>query len=518
MAGKSAILTVKILTDATKGAAGLKKSGDSVGKWSSSVQKATVPAAAALGAIGVAAVGAAKAAAADAKAQTVLAGTMRRSTGATDKQVAAMESYIEKTSKAVGVSDDELRPALGNLLRATKDQAKSQEAMNTALDVHAATGADVQAVSKAIAKAYGGSTGALKKLIPSLDEATLKSGDMEKIMGEVAKVTGGAAAEAANTAEGKIARMQIAMDETQETMGTALLPAMSTLADLMLVASEFAQKHSTALTVLIAVIAGLAAAVIAINVATKIYNATLVVMAAVQKAAWLSNPITLVLAAVIALVAGIVILWKKSDKFRAFILGMWDAIKRATSATAEWLKNAWNKSIAAITAAINAFKANVLRVWAAIKAAVAVVVSWIVGNWQKAFNGAAKAVEAVKTAVRKLGEWIGKLNLTAPFDALMDTLDWIIRKVQDVISWLGKIKVPKIKLPFGIGGNAAPPPVPGFAPRGPGPAPMAVGPSVQVNVYGAVDPENTARQIKRIIGGHERRTGKGAGLHGLRVT
>ena len=50
------------------------------------------------------------------------------------------------------------------------------------LDVSAATGKDVETVANAMAKAYDGSTGSLKKLIPGLDQATLKTKDMSAIM------------------------------------------------------------------------------------------------------------------------------------------------------------------------------------------------------------------------------------------------------------------------------------------------------------------------------------------------
>ena len=62
-----------------------------------------------------------KAAIEDEAAQAKLATTLGNVTGATDKQVAAIESYITKTSLAFGVTDDELRPSLDRLVRSTKD-------------------------------------------------------------------------------------------------------------------------------------------------------------------------------------------------------------------------------------------------------------------------------------------------------------------------------------------------------------------------------------------------------------
>ena len=70
----------------------------------------------------------------------------------------------------------------------------------------------------------------------------------------------------------------------------------------------------------------------------------MLVVAAVQAATFLTNPIFLVVAAVVLLVAGIVLLWKRSKTFRNIVLGMWDAIKKAASAVANWVKRVWTEA------------------------------------------------------------------------------------------------------------------------------------------------------------------------------
>ena len=57
----------------------------------------------------------------DQQAQLLLARQLKKTTGATDKQVKSVEAYITKQGKLKGVTDDELRPALAGLVRATKD-------------------------------------------------------------------------------------------------------------------------------------------------------------------------------------------------------------------------------------------------------------------------------------------------------------------------------------------------------------------------------------------------------------
>jgi len=62
-------------------------------------------------------VGFARMAADDEKAQKQLALSIRASTKATDAQIASVEDYIDVTQRAVGVADDELRPAYARIIR-----------------------------------------------------------------------------------------------------------------------------------------------------------------------------------------------------------------------------------------------------------------------------------------------------------------------------------------------------------------------------------------------------------------
>ena len=127
-------------------------------------------------------------------------------------------------SLATGVADDELRPALGRLVRSTGDITKAQDLLTTALDIAAATGKPVEAIANSLAKAYDGNTTALGKLGIGLSSAELKTMSFEQVQSKLSDLFGGAAAANAETYAGKIARVQIAFDEAKETLGVALLP------------------------------------------------------------------------------------------------------------------------------------------------------------------------------------------------------------------------------------------------------------------------------------------------------
>ena len=158
-----------------------------------------------------------------------MAVALENATGATQAQIKATEQSILQMSLATGVADDELRPALGRLVRSTGDITKAQDLLSTALDISAATGKPVEAIANSLAKAYDGNTAALGKLGVGLSTAELKTMSFEQVQGRLSELFGGAAARNADTYAGKIARVQVAFDEAKETVGTALLPILDKL-------------------------------------------------------------------------------------------------------------------------------------------------------------------------------------------------------------------------------------------------------------------------------------------------
>lgn len=165
----------------------------------------------------------------DEKAQVALATSLKNVTGATNAQIAAVESQITKTSLLTGITDDELRPSLDRLVRSTGDVAEAQKLQNLAIDTAAGTGKSLQAVSEALAKAHDGNFAALKKLGVPLDENIIKTKDFDAAQAALAATFGGQASAQADTFAGKMQRLQVAFDEGKETVGSFVLDAMTPL-------------------------------------------------------------------------------------------------------------------------------------------------------------------------------------------------------------------------------------------------------------------------------------------------
>lgn len=224
-------LSLIILGKATSALAAIKSVGDEAGGLGSkltsllpSFKTVALAGAAAFAAVGAAAFGAVMAAAQDELSQKKLADQLKRTTQATDDQIAAAEKHISKLMMLTGVTDDALRPALAALVRATGDVSFAQDSLNLALDISAATGKDLESVSLALGKAFNGQMTALTKLGIPLDQSAVKSKNLTEIVGALQSQFGGAAADAADTFSGRLQILRTSIGEAVEGIGYALLP------------------------------------------------------------------------------------------------------------------------------------------------------------------------------------------------------------------------------------------------------------------------------------------------------
>ena len=227
MAGERTFV-VKILGNADGAITAFKKLGregsDALGAVFDVAKKGALIATAAAGAIAGAALTAIAAATADQESQKKLADQLRRTMQATDDQIKSVEEFVSKQQLLVGVSDDELRPALASLARATGDITFAQKNLGLALDISAATGIELETVSLALGKAFSGNIGALTKLGVPIDENVKKSKDLSSVVQTLNEQFGGAAAAAANTFSGRLKILKLSIGEAVEGIGYALLP------------------------------------------------------------------------------------------------------------------------------------------------------------------------------------------------------------------------------------------------------------------------------------------------------
>lgn len=166
---------------------------------------------------------AAKAASADQKSMLLLNTQLKKNAGATDAQIKQNDKFIDSLSQQVGIVDDDLRPAMGKLVRATGDTRKAQQLLKLALDASVVSGKPLDTVAQALSKAYNGNTSALTRMFPELKKSKNAIADLRK------EVEGAAAQQA-----DPFAKFNVAMDNLKEKLGAVILPYLVNFIDTMM--------------------------------------------------------------------------------------------------------------------------------------------------------------------------------------------------------------------------------------------------------------------------------------------
>ena len=170
-----------------------------------------------------------KAFAEDDKAAKALGTTLKNLGLAYGSNIGTVNGFISRLEMQTGVLDDELRPAMDRLLRATGDVTKSQELLGLALDISAGTGKSVTQVSQSLQKAYLGQKQALGRLGVGLTKAELETSSFEQIQARLAVLFAGQASAAADTYAGSLSKLTVASNNAKETIGKGLVDALMTI-------------------------------------------------------------------------------------------------------------------------------------------------------------------------------------------------------------------------------------------------------------------------------------------------
>jgi hypothetical protein len=140
-----------------------------------------------------------------------------------------IDKYLQGLSLQFGIIDENLIPGFQRLLIATKDVSKAQSLFETALNVSAGTGKDLNTVTTSLSKAYMGDSVALGRLGVGLSKAQLKSASFLDIQRTLNANFAGQAAAAVEGYAGDVAKLTVAVDESKEAIGKGLLDALKAL-------------------------------------------------------------------------------------------------------------------------------------------------------------------------------------------------------------------------------------------------------------------------------------------------
>jgi len=351
----------------------------------------------------------------------------------------AMSGFFDDVNNELGVSDEELQTWAAHLNNAIdftkfKDGEAALKSMTMLIpDLAAASGKSASMVEKTvktIGTAPEASVTALRKLGAITDEQAARAAKMlaagktvaaqEYLVAKAHENTSGAAAAQVTDSEA----LSIQYAELQEMVGAKLLPILNGLATAGMKVVDFLTSGSGASKALMAALGLLAAGMVVVKVNAALAGAQLAVTAVGGLGAWIAstsiattaqwawnaalsaNPLGLIVAAIIAVIAVVVILWKKNETFRKIVLAAWAAIKSAILKVWDAIKAAGAFVFKVLATYVKTWwavaKAVFTFLWGAAKSAFDKVVGIVKGAWSlitDAFEGGKEVFSRVFDAM-----------------------------------------------------------------------------------------------------------------------
>jgi hypothetical protein len=352
MAGKGAVLAVQIVSDASGAKKGFSEAEQATASFTDRLDKASLAAAGVL--TGIAAIAHEAYEAASAAQQS--AGAVESVFGA---QAAGVKALAAEAAEAVGLSKNSYQELAAVLGAQLKNMGTSQDQLAGQTDELIRLGSDMAAT-------FGGTTADAVAALSSLLRGErdpierygvgIKAADVEARLAAqgLDDLTGAARTQAEATATLALLTQQTASvqgahnreldtaagaaqtaaakyDDAKAALGEALLPVMVTAMELFSGFTDLLTGNEAAVQGVVLVVAGLAAMVLAVNAALRVYAAVSAIATAAQwllNVALTANPIGIVVVAVAALAAGIAFAATKVEWLRDLLSDAWDWIQR----------------------------------------------------------------------------------------------------------------------------------------------------------------------------------------------
>lgn len=242
MAGGTSTLTWNLVANSAGYVAGMNKANASTAKFKTELEKAershrnmtrTIVSAAAAAAVVRFGVQSVKAYADAEKAQARLSEAYRKFPKLADANIASLRALNGELQKKTRFDDDATAAAQANL--AMYDLTGQQITTLTPLvqDLASAMGTDVTDAASSLGKAFLGNARALKAVGIDFKSTGDKAKDFDTIVAALTAKVGGFAETEGKTAAGQLAIMNNAVGELQESVGQALIPALTQMVNVI---------------------------------------------------------------------------------------------------------------------------------------------------------------------------------------------------------------------------------------------------------------------------------------------
>jgi len=390
VAERTTTLAFILKDSASKGMRELNKTARTLGKtagtlnapFAAAAQGFAIAAGAAI-AVGGAMFAAAKAAGEEDASIARLNATISANTNITDEQRKAMDAAVESRQN-LAFSDDDLRDSLARLIPRTGDVTKAIELQSIATDFARLRGISLATATDLVGKVFSGNTSILSRYGFTVEEGTTAT----EALAMVQKAAGGQAEAYADTVAGSLEIIQNGIDNTVEDIGRVVLPILEELLitfrdEIMPRIKEFGIAFANAFTqaidklrpfittmvtqvlpaiiavggaiigtlvkaltevgkfigdnagLVLSLVAAYTAFTVAINLAAAAARAKVAVMALLSLSVQsFGGPLTLAIALIAALVAGLVVAYNSSEEFRNVVNAVFRAIQPLLSVVA----------------------------------------------------------------------------------------------------------------------------------------------------------------------------------------
>jgi len=346
-------------------------------------------------------------------------------------QLAAFTDVSNATARGAGIFDRATAAAADLAAAGFGEMEGNAKTLGKALSD------PIKATGK-LAKAGVILTEAQKDQIKALVESGDKLGAQKLLLSEVEKRVGGTAEATATSSD----KMAVAFGEVQETVGSKLLPVIKIAVDVF-------AKYADLLI-------PLGGALLAIVVATKLYSvaskAAMLVTKLAAAAQWLwnaamtANPIGLVVVAIVALVAIVVLAYKKVGWFREAVqalgriaVAVFRRIVEAVQAVYGWIREHWPLLLAILTGPIGLAVLAIVKNWDRIKAAGVTAFEAVKGAAQTVWRFLSSLPGKIAGAFGGLARIISEPYLAA-FRAIASLWNRTVGALRfEVPSWIPKI-------------------------------------------------------------------------------
>lgn len=341
-----------------------------------------------------------------------------------------------------------MKIGLGKFAKAGEEPAKAMARITKEISNAGSAGAANQLAIEAFGQRAG------PDMAAAIREGRFELGDLLGVIEGGDETILGAAKDTVSFQE-KLTKLKNRAFVALEPVATKLFDALGDGADKLAGLAEWAGRNQRVLVPLVGTFAGLTAAVVAVNLATKAYLATKTAIVTIIKVVskvtkvytaiqWLlniamnANPIGLIITAIAALIAIIVLIATKTDWFQRLWKVAWGGITAAAKAVWRWIsgtlwpgiQKVWSSVIRGVLGVrdtiVSAFKRVVSFVtgmpgrigraasgmWNGIKDAFRGAINWVIGRWNN--------LSFTLPSFNAFGRTIGGGTLSTPNIPLLD--------------------------------------------------------------------------------------------------